>query len=91
MGVGRAGRPWRRVVAYVLDRDGGVCQLRLTGCRLVATTADHVIPFRDRPDLELDPGNLRASCGKCNLKRGTRPAVAPVGPGPSPRWSMIRP
>lgn len=89
--MGRAGRPWRRIIAYVIERDGGLCQLRLAGCTLYATTGDHIIPVKYRPDLELDPGNVRASCQRCNLKRGTRELPAAVGPAPSPRWAMLQP
>lgn len=87
--MGRAGRPWRRVVALVVDRDGGLCQLRLPGCTLHATTGDHIIPVMLAPGLELDPDNVRASCVSCNLRRGTRPATVPAGPPPSPRWVQL--
>jgi 5-methylcytosine-specific restriction endonuclease McrA len=46
-GVGKlhtGSKAWRRVRARVLERDAGVCQLRLPGCKLVADEVDHVVP-----------------------------------------------
>ena len=41
----RSWRPWTRIRAEVIARDGGVCQLAYPGrCLGVATTADHVLP-----------------------------------------------
>jgi 5-methylcytosine-specific restriction endonuclease McrA len=79
------GRRWRRLIPYVIARDGGVCQIRLPGCQGRATTADHVIPVMVAPEREMDPTNLRAACIPCNLRRGTR-TVDRLGPLPSPRW-----
>ena len=88
--MGRAGRPWRRIINVVIARDGGICQIRGPGCTLYATTGDHIIPVSLRPDLELVPENVRAACRRCNLRRGVKPAqAAPAGPAPSPRWVML--
>lgn len=32
---------------------------------------DHILPRRDRPDLELDIRNLRILCNKCHSSAGT--------------------
>lgn len=69
----KGGRPWRRIVAFVIARDSGLCQLRLPGCTTTATTGDHVIPVWQRPDLELDPENVKAACKHCNQAKSTRP------------------
>jgi 5-methylcytosine-specific restriction endonuclease McrA len=37
-------KAWRRVRARVLERDAGVCQLRLPGRKVVADEVDHVVP-----------------------------------------------
>jgi hypothetical protein len=59
------GRPWRRVRAAVLERDGGVCHW----CgRPGATHVDHLLA-RSVGGSD-DPSNLVASCASCNLKRG---------------------
>ncbi len=54
----------------VLERDGHLCQLRLEGCRGVATTVDHIVPRSKGGDHNLE--NLRAACAWCNTKRGAR-------------------
>jgi 5-methylcytosine-specific restriction endonuclease McrA len=52
----------------VLERDDYQCQVRLPGCRGIATTVDHIIPAVDGGTA--DPDNLRAACGHCNFSRG---------------------
>ncbi|NBW15562.1 MAG: HNH endonuclease, partial [Caulobacteraceae bacterium] len=73
---GRSGRPWRRVRAYVLQRDGGICWL----CkRNGADSVDHVIPLSKGGD-PLDPANLRAAHLKCNGRRqAALPQPVPSG------------
>lgn len=61
------GRPWRRLVAAVLKRDGHTCAY----CRGRATTADHIVPRSRGGPNTMD--NLRAACRPCNLRRGNRP------------------
>jgi 5-methylcytosine-specific restriction endonuclease McrA len=54
------GRPWRRLVAYVLTRDAGICHL----CgHPGADTGDHLTPLEDGGP-ELDPANVRAAHGR---------------------------
>lgn len=62
---------WRRVRLTVLERDGYLCQLRLPGCTVTATTVDHLVS-RARGGAALDPNNLRAACTPCNSRKGAR-------------------
>ena len=58
-------RAWRRLVAQVIRRDHGICQL----CgQPGATSADHIIRRRDGGRDELS--NLRACHPACNRRRG---------------------
>ena len=71
------GADFERAKRAVIRRDGGRCQLRLLGCTVLATSADHLVP-RARGGTA-DPGNLRAACGHCNSARGDGHAdVQPV-------------
>jgi 5-methylcytosine-specific restriction endonuclease McrA len=67
----RLGRPWRRTVARVIKRDGGVCHL--CGGK-GADSADHVIP-RSMGGPDTMP-NLKAVHHdvepKCNRRRGNQ-------------------
>lgn len=66
---GRAGRPWRRLRAQVLQRDPA-CRIRGPKCKGYSTTVDHIIPLSLRPDLAHDPNNLRGACTACNYAGG---------------------
>ena len=68
---------FERAKSLVIERDGERCQLGLPGCRVVASTADHILP-RSRGG-SADPSNLRASCGHCNSVRGAGQTNAQVG------------
>lgn len=64
---------WKRVRQVALQRDGGMCQDCMDRMRTGvgirpnrATLVHHVIPRSERPDLELDPDNLRALCAECH-------------------------
>jgi 5-methylcytosine-specific restriction endonuclease McrA len=59
---------WRAVRLVVLDRDGGVCQIRGPRCEVAAGEVDHIIRPEDG-GAWYDPANLRASCGPCNRGR----------------------
>ena len=67
-------RAWRRLAAQVA-REEPTCWLRLDGCTTKGTTADHVIPITERPDLGMDRANLRGACQPCNTKRSNKPAA----------------
>lgn len=57
---------WQKLRLRVLEAADGRCQAptqpdgRL--CGLPCDTVGHVIPLRQRPDLALEPSNLRAEC-----------------------------
>jgi 5-methylcytosine-specific restriction endonuclease McrA len=60
------GRPSRRLLAYVLQRDGYRC----AWCGGTADSADHVVPRVDGGTD--DVGNLVAACLPCNQSKGAR-------------------
>ena len=60
-------RAHRRVRTQVLERDGGVCQIRRPGCTHIATQAHHVLGRAVTGD---DPSHLVAACASCNLDVG---------------------
>lgn len=66
-------RAWRYLRDQVV-REEPICWLQLPGCTTASTTADHVIPRSERPDLTMVRTNLRGACQSCNLKRGTKDA-----------------
>lgn len=68
---GRRGRPWRRIRQEVLTRDPW-CMIAGPGCTGRSTTADHIVPLCDRPDLAHDMSNLRGACFHCNSAGGAR-------------------
>jgi hypothetical protein len=67
---------WAVVSRRIIARDG-ICMLRLDGCTLKATTADHIVPRSEGGD-DSD-ANLQGSCLHCNdVKSNMRVRVAPV-------------
>lgn len=77
--MGKAGDPrntraWRELSAAVLAGSsrcwlcGRVACLR--GCHTEADEADHVLSVADRPDLALEPSNVRPAHGCCNRDKG---------------------
>jgi 5-methylcytosine-specific restriction endonuclease McrA len=91
---GPTGRPWRRVRAATLAASD-VCYL----CGHPGSGAvDHVISRKERPDLALDPANLRPVHGSlsrcpwchgraCNEVKGDRPGLGErQRPRQSRRW-----
>jgi 5-methylcytosine-specific restriction endonuclease McrA len=90
---GPTGRPWRRVRAAVLAASD-VCYL----CGHPGSGAvDHVISRKERPDLALDPANLRPVHGSlsrcpwckraCNEVKGDRAGLPErQQPRQSRRW-----
>lgn len=66
-------RAWRKLRDQVVAEEPA-CWLGFEGiCTRVSTTADHVIPKHDRPDLAMVRGNLRGACLPCNRARGRTP------------------
>lgn len=60
--------PWRKIRAQVLERDGGLCQIRGPRCTGTATAVDHIIPVQAGGPW-FDPANLRGACVNCNNGR----------------------
>lgn len=87
---GGSTRAWRRLRAFVLDRDGWACRVEVDGvpCGAYADTADHVVPLSEG-GAQLDPGNVRAACRFHNYSRGAgRPARSrSERPRPVRTWS----
>ncbi|HEU4598855.1 MAG TPA: hypothetical protein VFS26_03850 [Solirubrobacterales bacterium] len=65
-------RAWAKLSKQVA-REEPVCWLQLPGCTHWSTTADHVIPFKLRPDLCMVRSNLRGACEHCNKSRQAKP------------------
>ncbi|SDC25967.1 HNH endonuclease [Mycolicibacterium neoaurum] len=62
---------WKKLAPKILDRDGHQCQIQYPNiCTGYADTVDKIIPAVQRPDLALDPTNLRAACRACNEHKG---------------------
>lgn len=59
-----ADMPWRKIRAYVLDRDQYICAY----CLDPANQVDHLLPVA-RGGMN-DPINLTAACGPCNQSKG---------------------
>lgn len=71
----RGTRAWRTLAAQVKAEEP-LCWLGLSGCTRLSTTADHVVPFVERPDLAMERSNLRGACKHCNSSRQDRPVSA---------------
>ena len=67
-------RNWRTIRRLVLDRDGGVCQIRGEGCTTVTTNVDHIVAQADggSPRPSESAGGVRA------LQQGASGALEPV-------------
>ena len=69
---------WRKLRDQVI-REEPICRLRIVGvCTTASTTADHIIPVPQRPDLGMSRTNLRGTCRACNEARGNLPDTALV-------------
>lgn len=68
----RRHRAFRKLTVQVC-REEPLCWLRLPGCTLKSTTADHLVPYSKRPDLGMVRGNLRGACRSCNMRRKDTP------------------
>ncbi|MEC3975097.1 HNH endonuclease [Amycolatopsis sp. H20-H5] len=80
---GGSTRAWRKVRAFVLERDGYRCQVRRdNGCTTVATHGHHLGGREVTGD---DPDFVVASCEHCNLSEGDPRAHDPA-PQPRTRW-----
>lgn len=83
----RSTRAWRKLRDQVV-REEPVCWLRLIGCTYRSTTADHVLPVSQRPDLVMVRANLRGACGPCNTRRQDRAVetLSRVSDAPALEW-----
>lgn len=71
----RGTRAYRGLRDHVIQQEP-TCWLQYPGiCLGQSTTADHVIPYEERPDLALVRTNLRGACEPCNRKRGASGAM----------------
>jgi 5-methylcytosine-specific restriction endonuclease McrA len=88
----RQTRAWRKLRDRVV-REEPTCRLRFTGiCTTVSTTADHITPVSERPELALVRSNCRGACRPCNEARRTVPdANLRLGGHQSPALSIFRP
>lgn len=69
---------WRKLRDRVIDEEP-TCRLRISDvCTLVSTTAAHIIPVVERPDLAMERSNLEGACRECNEATGTMPRHAIV-------------
>ena len=77
--------PWQAVRRAVLERDRYLCQLRLPGCRRVATSVDHVVGLAQGGQ-RYEGSNLVAACMPCNVAKGNMQRKQPPPPRPSREW-----
>lgn len=68
---------WRAFRESILERDNYECQWckeqgRVTSKYNSILEVDHIEELKDRPDLALDPDNLRTLCKDCHNKRHKR-------------------
>lgn len=83
-------RAWRKLRDQVVDEEP-TCRLRFPGvCTLVSTTADHIKPVVDHPELALERSNCRGACAPCNEARRNVPNESlNLGAGRSPALSIF--
>ncbi|AVQ35789.1 HNH endonuclease [Staphylococcus kloosii] len=67
-------KSWQEVRAYVLHRDSYECTWCKEEGRVTTNDLeiDHIKELQDRPDLKLEPDNLRTLCMACHNKRHQR-------------------
>lgn len=70
---GAEGSVWRRIAAFVISRDRGICHICLHNG---AGVPDHLIPVAERPDLALDAANMKAAHGYLKTKDGACPVCS---------------
>ncbi|MGP4038342.1 HNH endonuclease [Gracilibacillus sp. D59] len=57
---------WKQVADYVYERDRGCCQRCDKFVFGKQAHKHHIIPVKIRPDLKLDPDNIKLLCNKCH-------------------------
>ena len=60
---------WQRFRRFVLSRHPLCADCRERSLIIAATEVHHIEKVRDRPDLRLDPTNVRALCKPCHSAR----------------------
>lgn len=83
----RGDRAWRVLRDQVI-REEPHCWLRLDGCTTWSTTADHIIPVKYRPDLEMVRANLHGACAHCNYTRGAKTIAELNAPSTRRTWNL---
>jgi 5-methylcytosine-specific restriction endonuclease McrA len=68
-------RRWDRLSKQVAQEEK-ICWLRLPGCTIRSTSADHVLPSKTHPHLRMVRSNLRGVCRSCNTRRRDTPVWA---------------
>lgn len=64
--------PWLKLRRMQL-RSEPLCRTCKAAGRITpAELVDHIIPFKERPDLALDQSNLRSLCSSCHARVGAR-------------------
>ena len=76
---------WRRFRRTILERDHGLCTLRLEGCTEVAEHVHHIHPL-SKGGAKYDPANCASACASCNLKQGDKHAEPQPEPRPVSSW-----
>ena len=69
-------RLWRKLRLVILARDP-LCLFCLEAGRVEASRqVDHIAPIAKRPDLRLEPSNLRGLCDACHSRHTARTRLA---------------
>lgn len=68
---------WKHLRASIIERDNHECQFCKAEGKLTTEfdsilEVDHIEELKDRPDLALEPSNLRTLCKDCHNKRHKR-------------------
>lgn len=61
---------WQKLRASILSRNPLCEECARLGRIQPARVVDHIVPFRDRPDLGLERSNLRPLCAACHNRIG---------------------
>lgn len=71
---GGSGWAWQRIRLAILQRDGGLCRLRLDGCTTRAEVIDHRVNIANGGSD--DPSNLQSACKRCHNKKTGQESAA---------------
>jgi 5-methylcytosine-specific restriction protein A len=62
-------RNWQKLRLVILNRDPFCLFCQRENKLTASTQVDHIKPISERPDLRLDPANLRGLCESCHSRR----------------------